>query len=74
MYAQTRIDHRFTALAHGAGADRVKNGGANLARSALQVFLALVLWPWLVFLGPVAGQGGRGDDAPGQANGIGCHL
>ena len=74
MYAQTRIDHRFTALAHGAGADRVEDGSADLARSALQVFFALVLRPRLVFLGPVAGQSGRGDDAPGQANGIGRHL
>jgi hypothetical protein len=58
--------HRIVGAAHFAGADRMKNRGADQARRFRQFFLGAVVNTRLEFLGVIGGQRGRSDDTARQ--------
>ena len=70
MTLQAGIHH----AAHRCRADGVEDRGADLARRALQRFLALIVWSGPHFLRGIAGKGRLGDDPAGDADSLGGSL
>ncbi|MCY1449759.1 hypothetical protein D9M71_665190 [compost metagenome] len=71
MDLELRIDHGVGVIAHAAGAHGVEDRGADARGGFVQLFLALKTGAGQVFHWIEGAQGRRGDDAPGQANGVG---
>ena len=71
VHAQFGIDHCVRVIAHAASADRVENRGADPGGGFVQLFFALQAVAGQVFHRFEGLQGRCGNDAPGQANGVG---
>ncbi|MNL11718.1 hypothetical protein D3C87_1325630 [compost metagenome] len=71
MHAQFGVDHGIGVVTHPAGADRMENRRADTRGGFVQVFFALQAVTGQVLDRFERLQGRRGDNAPGQANGIG---